>query len=404
MAVVLTFSAACSLLAAPAFGQGRDAGVGLDDAVAIALRNNPDIVAARLRVDSARGEQQIARALPDLLLTISPQLPYQYIAGTIVDLGPRRTYRTQAAGRGVAAAGTDTAEVRRQVVFAVRQAFFDALLAAAQRAIAVERRDIFRQLLAADSSRVRNGDLAERELARSAVEFARADADVTRGGASVHTSRLTLQLLMGADHPDTALALRGALSYHPIPVATDSLIALAELNRADLRAAHQRREQSQSLVRLAGAERIPAPFVSVVYQPGAPFASGSNYALGLGVSVPLFSWHGGERERASAGLAAAELAERRTRAQIVTEVQSAIDGYGVNRSLADRYDGGLLAQAQAALETMRYAYRAGAVSLLDLLDAIRTYSEIHSDYNSAVHDYWVSVFALGRAVGKDLVP
>ena len=41
---------------------------------------------------------------------------------------------------------------------------------------------------------------------------------------------------------------------------------------------------------------------------------------------------------------------------------------------------------------------------IDLLDAIRTYADTRADYNIAVHDYWVAVYGLDRAVGKDLLP
>jgi len=44
------------------------------------------------------------------------------------------------------------------------------------------------------------------------------------------------------------------------------------------------------------------------------------------------------------------------------------------------------------------------MSLIDLLDAIRTYADTRADYNAAVHDYWVSVYALDRAAGKDIIP
>jgi len=85
-------------------------------------------------------------------------------------------------------------------------------------------------------------------------------------------------------------------------------------------------------------------------------------------------------------------------------VATALDAYRSARGLAERYGGGLLAKADSVLETARYAYSTGATSLLDLLEAIRTYADTRADYNTAVHDYWVSVYALDRAVGKDIVP
>ena len=44
-----------------------------------------------------------------------------------------------------------------------------------------------------------------------------------------------------------------------------------------------------------------------------------------------------------------------------------------------------------------------AASLVDLLGAIRAYGDTRSEYNTTAHDYWVSVFALSRAVGRDFL-
>src|SRR5260370_555614 len=69
-----------------------------------ALRSNPDIVAARLRVDSADGEQRIARATPNPVVNPAPNQPWQYTASVPLDITPQRLFRTRAAARGTDAA------------------------------------------------------------------------------------------------------------------------------------------------------------------------------------------------------------------------------------------------------------------------------------------------------------
>jgi outer membrane protein TolC len=177
----------------------------LNDVLARALRDNPDVRTARLRADSAHAEQRIARALPPLAIATIPAVPYQYSVGAPLDVGPQRLYRTRVAGLGLRAAHSDTVDARRQVVFAVRQAFYDVLLSEALRVITSEQRDIFRQLLAADSARYRSGDVPARDVTKSEVELARADADLTRADAQVHATRLALQLLMGSERPHGAV-------------------------------------------------------------------------------------------------------------------------------------------------------------------------------------------------------
>ncbi len=376
----------------------------LSEVLAIALRSNPDLVAARLRLDSAYAEQRIARALPNPTATGIPNVPYQYSLTEPIDLGPQRIFRTRAAGQGAAAARLDVEDVARQVTFAVRQAYFDLLLAQGQRDVAGEQRDIFRQLLIADSARVRTGDVPERNLTTSEVQLARAETALARAAAAARAARLTLQALMGVAHPDTGFSVRGELRYRPAGVPAESLAALAAANRPDLAAANLRVEQSRSLKSFAGSQLIPTPMFNITYQSGQPFTNGHQYQFGLGVTVPLFYWYGGERQRAEAAEQAAGVQTRRVQAQLAADVAQALDAYQSSRPLAERYESGLLAKAQAAVETARYAYRAGAASQLDLLEAIRAYSDTRTDYYIAVHDYWVSIYALDRAVGKDLAP
>jgi cobalt-zinc-cadmium efflux system outer membrane protein len=376
----------------------------LGELLAVALHRNPDLVAARLGVDSARAEQGIARALPNPVYSVIPGTPFQQGVAATIDFGPQRIFRTQAAGRGTAATRLVLADVTRQVTFRVRQAFYDVLLADSLRAIARERRDIFRSLLAADSVRWRSGDVPERNVTKSELELAGAEADLARANAQAHTARLLLQILLGSAAPDTGFAITGSFAYQPVDLPLDSLSPLAQQTRPDVAAAEVRVGQTRSLRALATADLFPTPTVGLVYQSAAPFPGGSHYALGVSFAVPLFYWNGGERARAAAAAASAEAAHSAVRTQAAAELAIAVDSVRTARDLAARYQSGLVAKAAAALETARFAYQSGATSQLDLLDAVRTHSETRANYYSALHDYWVSLYALDRAVGKDLVP
>ncbi len=386
-----------------AAAQGTGRPPTLHDVLEIALRRNPDIVQARLRVDSAHGERRIARALPNPTYSGIPGNPYQYGVSLPIDLSPERLYRTRAASQGEAATQFVGRDVIRQVSFNVRAGFYDLLLADAQLQIAVEERDIFRQLLAADSVRLRAGDIPERDVVKTELEAARADAAVARADVAVHSARLGLQALMGVADPDTGFVVTGALESTPeLTVPPDSLLALSLAHRPDLTAAQAQVDESHSLKSLATASLVPVPAVSVVYQ-HTPFESGLRYAFGVTLPVPLFYWNGGERQRATAGVAAADAGLNRLHVQIESDVALALAGFRSARVLAERYQAGLLAKSTTALESTRFAYQQGAVSLLEVLEAVRTYGDTRAEYYGAVHDAWIAAYALSRAVGADIV-
>lgn len=70
------------------------------------------------------------------------------------------------------------------------------------------------------------------------------------------------------------------------------------------------------------------------------------------------------------------------------------------RRLRDLY----LPRAQRARETVEFAYRRGGLSVLDLLDAQRTYRETALEHVRALGNYWTAVYHLEAAVGGSLEP
>ena len=374
----------------------------LDNAIAAAMRANPDLRIALAGRDSARAEVRIARALPNPTLSGNPNTPYQYNISIPVDVGPQRTYRVRASELGANASSSDAADVTRQVTLAVSRAFYDVLLADARVVIARRRRDIVYQLLQADSARARAGDVPERAITRSEVELSRADADVTRAGIERQTTRLGLQSLMGVETPDTTLVLAGGLNYRPVALEQDSLVATALRQRPDVAAIRTREAQSHTLVGAARAAMVPIPQLTLSRQFTGPFDGGKYYSFGIGFDVPVLNQYGGQGDRAAAGVEAASFARRRLEGQVQRDVLAAIGELRAQRSLVERYEGGLLTKVAANVDATRYAYEHGATSLLELLDAVKDQQEIATDYQTALHDYAVSVRMLEAAVGRRL--
>jgi cobalt-zinc-cadmium efflux system outer membrane protein len=371
----------------------------IEEAVALALRQNRDIGVARAAVDSAVAEVGIARALPNPSYVATPNTPYQYGATLALDVGPQRVFRSRVSSTGAEAAREDVRDAARQVTLEVKHAFYDVLLADARRTLVAGRREIVRQIFASDSVRVRAGDIPERNLTRSEVEVARADADLARAGVDAENARLALQFLMGVAHPDTALAISGTLAYRPMTVPADSLVQLAMRQRPDLAASESRVRQSHESRKLAAASLVPIPQLSYARQFTAPFESGHYYSFGIAFEVPLLNQYAGLRERAAASAASADAARQRLVLQTQRDVSSALNDYRAERSLVVRYESGLIGKIDTNVAAARYAYERGATSLLDVLDATRAQQDVLTDYYTALHDYWVSVATLDAAVG-----
>lgn len=375
----------------------------LSEAIAFALANNADYRIAIANVDSAHAESRIARSFGGPSLATIPNNPFQYSVSMPVDLTPQRVYRTRAASLGIEAADADRRDAQRMLTISVARAFYDVLLAHDRLTIATQRRDALARVLVSDSVRVRAGDLAEHNLARSAVEYVRADAAVARASADLDVAKLTLQTTMGAPHPSSNFDVTGSLDYKRVDIAADSVSIVAARHRADLAAANARVDQSNASRGLARTAFIPTPQLSLVQQPNAVFENGHHYAVGVGFALPGLDVYSGTRDRAAAGLDAAKWRQRAASAQVEHDVRTAVAELDVQRTIVEKYQNGLLTKIAESVAATQYAYDRGAAPLLDVLDAIRAQQDARDDYSQALHDYWISIYELNAAAGTDVV-
>ncbi|HEY3186682.1 MAG TPA: TolC family protein, partial [Solirubrobacteraceae bacterium] len=133
---------------------------------------------------------------------------------------------------------------------------------------------------------------------------------------------------------------------------------------------------------------------------------GSANTFGAGVSMPIriFDRNQGEIARTRAEVLRTDALQQATAIQALAEVDSMLAAVTVNREklmlLRDIY----LPKALRARETVEFAYRRGGVSLLDYLDAQRTYRETALEHLRTTGAYWNSVYQLEAAVGGSLGP
>ncbi len=71
----------------------------------------------------------------------------------------------------------------------------------------------------------------------------------------------------------------------------------------------------------------------------------------------------------------------------MTDVKNAYETLLNNRDIVQLYDHDYLNQAKQSLEIAQFAYQHGAASLLDFLDAERTYRSTELSYRQALASY-----------------
>ncbi len=371
------------LMAAPA-----DLGhLALNDAEALLRANNRELRVAQAVTQGAQADIASAGARPNPQLSLNlaafqPGKPgagapwertadYTYRVEQLFERGDKRALRAKAADARLAAARGDQDEVGRQQRLAMRQAYYDLLRTQERSRILLESAALYRKSVEAAALRVKAGDLSTSDLARLKVEALRAENDARQTRADLEKAQTALAYLIGVENE--AARLRAADPWPSLADPSDQETGIEQ--RADVQAALARVQAAEQARALALALRKRDVSVGVQYEHcRAPSCSPPTDTLGFGVSIPLFIHHEyeGEVRRAEADLDAAREALQQVRGQARAERLRAASDLRAALEQGRRFEAGLLGEAESGAQAAEFAYRRGAIGLVDLLDARRT--------------------------------
>lgn len=423
---VLPFTALSLLLLAAA--QAAAAPLSLADAIALAERQGFDALEAEQTVRSAEADLSAARRL------VNPLFSGSYVRSSGVAVAPGETTTAWGYGLGLGDQGTiegivsgkrslrvrqaeatlgsareSREDALRQVRFQVAQAFYAVLTAQASEGVAREVAGSFARALDLVETRFRYGAVSEGDVAR--VETARLEADqtVTNATSQVLQAKTALALLLAVD--PVSLEVTGSLEGQAPSWLTDAtlgkLASDAVALRPDVRAAKAALESAEAALALARRQRLPDVSLSGGYSREGPDeapVTPPTISAGASFELPVFHQHQAEIAKAESERVSARIALDRTIARARSDVSTAWAAYRAARELVARMQGRLLDRARRSRELVEYQYRAGAVSLIDLLDAERSALSAELEYQQDLGQYRTAAAQLAAAVGRKETP
>lgn len=375
----------------------------LSAAERLVVERNREVQRARRAIEASQADVVAAGAAPNPVVTlgaglVNPQsgvgkaaIPGGARIEQLIERGNKRELRVETAKRLESAAGADLAETLRQQRLATVSAYYDLLLAQDKLVTAQVTSELFLKSLEATEKRLKAGDVAAADLSRLRVDALRSENEARAAEADRRRAQNALAYLIGAERE--ASSIRAADTWPSLDAATQAAFDDVLLDqRPDVAAAQRRLEAADKARELArslktrdvtigaGIDRTP---------PSETNTMGTGTLIGASVSFPLFLRYEYEGEIARAEsdyTAAIELLEL-TRAQARTELTTALSDLNAAAERMRRYDTSLLAEAQKAADYAEFAYRNGAIGVIDLLDARRTLRAVQLDAASARAEY-----------------
>lgn len=332
------------------------------DLTTAAQRPNPTLSGGLGDVNPQRG---IGSGNP-----LDRQVDYVMRLDQTLERGDKRALRREAAGHALAAARLAAAEVLRQQSLALAQAWIDLWGGQQRVALQAELTGLVRRTLDGAQRRLEAGDVAAADVARIALDVQRADAERLAAEGELARARAVLAPLLALE--PQAAALEATEPWPALGTVPGEVLAGAEARRPDLEAARAQQRQAEVQRRLAQAQGTRDVGVGVQLERYAPPAGGG-WLLGAFVSLPLFVHHRFEGEIARAEADREIAAETRSRLERGAggEQQRLAAALAASRARRERLEREALPLAARVAANAELAYRKGAGTVLELLDALR---------------------------------
>jgi len=393
--------------------------IGLDQAIDLALAHNHALNATRTLIFQNQAQEITANLRPNPVFGADSQfipifspsqfsgddlnLTQQFDLGLsyLFERGHKRQSRLQAARDQTAVTRAQVTDAERTLAFNVGQQFVSVLLAESTLQFALEDLKSFQNTVDISEAQFKAGAISEGDYLKIKLQFLQFQTDVSSARLAKAQALVSLRQLFGYDAVPANYDVIGDLAYQPLKAKLEDLQAKALKERPDFQSALLGVTAAQSQIRLAKANGK----VDVNGTFDFTHTAGQNQAsIFASFELPIFNRNQGEIARTGYALTQAQESQLSASDTVLSDVSNAYEAIRSNDEIVQLYISGYLKQAQDSRDISEYAYTRGAASLLDFLDAERSYRAAQLAYRQALASYMTALEQLKEAVGTRNLP
>jgi cobalt-zinc-cadmium efflux system outer membrane protein len=393
--------------------------ISLDEAIQMALAHNHTLQAERSTIDQSEALEITANLRPNPVLLGDAQfLPFfnwnqfnsnyidnnaQFDVGIsyLFERGKKRQHRLAAAKDATAVTRSTVADNERTLTFQVATLFTNAQLAESTLDLAKQDLKSFQSTVDISKERYRAGDISDDDYLKIKLQLLQFQSDASQAQLARVQALSDLRQLLGRESVPLDYDVSGAFDYQPLNAKMEDLEVKALATRPDLRAAQQGVTAANGQYELAKANGKRDVTAQANY---THIGDVNTVSLFGQIQIPIFDRNQGEIARTKFAINQAQETEKAASDQVLTDVADAYDGLQTNNEIVQLYRSGYLDDAQQDRDISEYAYRRGAASLLDFLDAERSYRAIQLAYRQSLAAYLLALEQLREAVGTRSLP
>lgn len=338
-----------------------------------------DVTTAKLRLNPRIGNESIqlmdrSERAPDTRFS-SPQnrevfwhltQPFQW-AG-------QRKNTIAVANKGLLYSQEHYSDVERELFLEVAQKWLDVWTTQKQLEIIRIAKANIDSLLEINQRRYQNQVITQTDLFRTELLARQYAIEYNTAKQEVLNEQKELGLRMGVAE---AVQVDTSTSFlFGMPIDLDSIRSRSLTERSDIRAVKQLIEVSESNIELQRSLAVPQPEVGIIYNPmnAIPYVGFS-----FGIDLPVHDRNQGERSRAVQLNEQAQSRLITLQEQVETEVSVAHANFLLQQRNSAHFQA-LLLQSETILENVRQTYLMGGTTIIDFLEAQRSWLETRQQY------------------------
>jgi len=408
------------LLPAAAFGQTAFTWQQIQERF---VARNPTLKAAQLNIDESRAAEITAFLRPNPDFNIGADgfqvsrnegiwRPLSGVVETpsisyLHERRHKRELRRDQAKQSTSITESTYLDQERGLVFNLRNAFVQTLLAKAVLQNAKENLEYWDRELDVNRTRLKAGDIAQVDLDRLELQRVQFESDFETAMVNLRTAKIQLLMLLNDRTPIEKFDVVGPFDFSEGLRPLEEFRNMALEARPDLKVASKNVELAKITYKLAVANGSTDPTFSVWYSHNSSFANPfANQTMGGSIDIPLriFDRNQGEKARTKIDIGLNERLRDAAEAQVFNDVDSAYWTLIQAGNLLRPYKARYLKLASDTRDRISFSYQNGASSLLDYLDAEKANRDTRLAYLNLIGSYLTAAAQMNMAVGREVLP
>ena len=396
----------------PAFGDS----LSFNTAVEYFIEHNYDLQIAHQEADKSKADLTTAQRRPNPVLSGS----YDYwdvkhhfhdvsdsasALATVhidhpIELGGKRDRRIETANASIVYANNLFDETKREQLFTLIDAYYQVQADEADLRNAIANHRDFEDLLAIAQAKYNHGFLSEIDLEKLQLQIIDYDKEVKSNNASLSADTEALALLLSMKTDDVSMP--SIVSPEPFLKSVNELISYAQQNRPDCLAAQQNIKVSNASVELEKANAIPDITVGIETENYAPTYGGPLVGISAAIPLPIYDRNEGAIQRSRITALQASTQQSKILQQAASEIRQSFIQYQSQQSIYTSMQHGF-ESAKKLKEKQEKIFSLKGISVLELLDAQKSYREYQKNMTHAIIDLHIATQYLKLYSGLSLI-